>query len=56
MRYRVVVVEVLKVLSNLLFSTNHIIFIDVAECEVLSTAYIPLQKIHLSFQFQVSKT
>lgn len=34
-----------------IFLINPIIFIDVAECEILRTAYITLQKIYLSIQF-----
>lgn len=41
---------------NPIFLINLIIFIDVAEFVVLSTAYISLQLLDLSFQFQMSKT
>lgn len=41
---------------NPIFLINLIIFIDVAEFIVLSTAYISLQLLDLSFQFQMSKT
>lgn len=41
---------------NPIFLINLIIFIDVAEFVVFSTAYISLQLLDLSFQFQMSKT